>query len=286
MTVTPSQLRDIPLFHNIDDAFLQRLIDVFQVEKLSKGAVLFEAGKAATRLLILVEGSVELRNDGEVLFTLHPIAPIGELGALTGLKRNTTAVVVEPSVVWSIERDKLMTFFERHPEVAFPFYRNLLQVVSDKIRRDEKRIAEMRRNIVRTQKAMKKVRDFVLDSEESVLSEPVFETLQDLIEHNRKSHYMVEPAHTLVASVRYDDGKVVPVLELSDGWAHLPPNGLAKGDSWSAVLVLPTGEIPLSGTVDEVGDEGAMIKLDMLIDEYQEKLTDYLTRVHMLDFVV
>ncbi len=52
------------------------------------------------------------------------------------------------------------------------------------------------------------------------------------------------------------------------------------------MLVLPGREIPVSGTIDAVDDHGALVKLDLLIDEYAAALQDYLTRLQMLDFVV
>ena len=56
---------------------------------------------------------------------------------------------------------------------------------------------------------------------------------------------------------------------------------------WTGVLVVPTDEILLSGSVlRETADNGTVLKLDKPIDEYKAKLDDYTTRVQLLDFVV
>jgi CRP/FNR family cyclic AMP-dependent transcriptional regulator len=289
MPITPSDLRAIPLFQDISDAHLEALMDVFVRETIPAGKELFHAGDPPQQLLLLVSGEVVLREGDEVRFRLRPIAPIGELGAITGLRRYTTAVTAETSEIWSIPTAKLMDFFREHGEVAFPFYHNLLSVVSDKVRRDERRIREMRSNIVRTQKAMKRIRDLILEAEDTPLSKPIFEAIEDLIEHNRRWHYQVEPARTLLASVRLDDGTLVPVHEMSDAWmkiGKLPGNPPKEGEHWTGVLVLPSSEIPISGTVEAVEPGAVAVKLDMLIQEYAAELEDYLTRLHMLDFVV
>ena len=86
-----------------------------------------------------------------------------------------------------------------------------------------------------------------------------------------------------------DDGTKVPVVEMSDGWLQLAkdaPGATEVGKHWSAVLILPSGEIPISGTVESANEAGVVIKLDLLIREYAATLEDYLTRLHMLDFVV
>jgi CRP/FNR family cyclic AMP-dependent transcriptional regulator len=79
------------------------------------------------------------------------------------------------------------------------------------------------------------------------------------------------------------------VHEMSDAWmkiGKLPGNPPKEGEHWTGVLVLPSSEIPISGTVEAVEPGAVAVKLDMLIQEYAAELEDYLTRLHMLDFVV
>jgi CRP-like cAMP-binding protein len=286
-TPSPTELRAIPLLKGLTDAHLNELVAAFERVELAPGSVLFEPGTAPTHLYILLRGEVALEERGEPRFVLTPIAPIGELGSVTGLERSTRAVTTQASEVLRIGTAALADFFEKNGDVAFPFYHNLLGIVADKVRRDTRRIEEMRDNIVRTQKAMKKLRDLVLEAEETPLSKAVFETLEDLIEHNRRAHYLVEPVEKLPASVRLDDGTVAAVRALSNDLLRLArtAGAPAKGSHWSGVLVLPGKEIPVSGTIEAL-DETVLVKLDLLIDEYAAALADYLTRVQMLDFVV
>lgn len=289
MAVSPSDLRTIPLFQDISEEHLTSLLGVFERRQHDKDEILFRAGDNPTDLLLLVRGEVALFEGDTVRFRLRPIALIGELGAITGLRRYTTARITEPSEIWRIPTQSLLDFFETHGDVAFPFYHGLLGIVANKVRRDARRIEEMRANIVRTQKAMKRMRDLVLESEDTALSKPIHDTLEELIERNRRWHYLVEPAKSLQARVRFDDGSMAPVVEMSDGWLLLDNSASGAhevGAHWSAVLVLPSGEIPISGTVESTDDKGIMIALDLLIREYAATLEDYLTRLHMLDFVV
>ncbi len=289
MAVSPSDLRTIPLFKDITDAHLEALRGACELKKVPAGEVLFEAGSAPGELLVLTSGEVSLEEEGNPRFRLTPIAPIGELGAITGSKRTTTAIATQPSEILRIEVAQLMDFFEKNGDVAFPFYHNLLGIVADKVRRDTRRLEEMRANLIRTQRAMKRLRDVVLESEETPLSKTVCETLEDLIEHNRRAHYLVEPTRSLSCSVRLDGGALAEVSEISDGWLRIgrvPDPRPAQGQHQSYVLVLPGGEIPISGSVEAIDSGGVLLKLDMLIEGYAAILQDYLTRVQMLDFVV
>jgi CRP-like cAMP-binding protein len=300
MTVRPSDLHAIPLFHGITDDHLADLLGACERVPLAAGEVLFEAGSEPAHLLLLTQGEVVLHEPqspaGEPRFRLSPIAPIGELGAVTGLKRNTTAVATQPSEVLRVGVADLRQFFERRGDVAFPFYHNLLNIVADKVRRDTHRLEEVRANLIRSQKGMKRLLVLVLESEETPLSRTVCETLEELIESNRRVHYLVEPTSTLTSWVRLDAGTTVPVLEISDSLMRIaappvpsgsvPPGTPAAGTEWSGVLITPAGEVPVSGKVENADAAGALIKLDMFIEQYAAVLRDYLTRVQMLDFVV
>jgi CRP/FNR family transcriptional regulator, cyclic AMP receptor protein len=290
MTVRPSDLHAIPLFHGITDDHLAELMGAFERLSVGSGEILFEAGSAPTHFWLLVGGEVALQEPGatgEPRFRLNPLAPIGELGAVTGTRRSTTAVATQPSEIWRIGVGALTEFFEKHGDVAFPFYHNLLSIVADKVRRDERRLDEMRANLIRTQKRMKRMLEAVLESEETPLSKELAETLEDLIEHNRSIHYMAGPSRTLASTVRLDGGAIVAVQEISGGLLRLAKSDAvpAVGREWSGVLVTPGGEVPVSGKVEADGDS-KLIRLDLLIDQYAAVLRDYLTRVQMLDFVV
>lgn len=288
MTVAPSALRKIPLFANITDEHLSQLVRACKTRSVDGGEVLFQAGTVSDRFLILTEGEISLREGAEERFRLKPIAPVGELGALARLERRTTAVAATRAEVLEMPVADLMQFFEDHGDVAFPFHYNLIRVVADKIRRDTRRTEEMRRNLMTTQKAMKRMRDALLEGEDTPLHKQLFDEIEALIEQNKKGHYLVEPAEALPTSVRLDDGSIVAVKAMSKDWLHLPTSSSAPkhGSHWSGVLMLPEREIAVSGTVDGADDGGMHIRLDMLIDDYNRAVEDHLTRLQMLDFVL
>jgi CRP/FNR family cyclic AMP-dependent transcriptional regulator len=288
MTIRAEDIRVVPLFRDISADHLGTLTGAFEREKYPAGHVLFRVGDVPTHFLLLVRGEVILKEAGDDRFLLLPVAPIGELGSMTGLPRSTEAVAATDVEIWSIAVPSLMQLFQRHGDVAFRFYRNLLGVVAEKIHHDRRRMNERRENLIRTQKRMKELRELVLSSRETEISKPVFEALDELIEHNRRAHYRVIPPPALPSSVRMEDGSTARVLELSDGYlkVELPAAGWAKDAEWAAVLVLPAREILVSGHVIRAGADGVVMKLDLLIDEYRTALQDYLTRLQMLDFVV
>lgn len=289
MTVRPDDLRTIPLFRGITHEHLNELLAALEKQEHPEGATLFRAGDLADRFVLLTEGEIALLDGDEVKFRVRAIAPVGELGSVSGLVRNVTAVATSPVQVLSIASDKLLAFFERSGDIAFPFYHNLLGISADKISRDIRHINELTENVVRTQKAMKSLRELVLSNPETEISKAVCDMLDDCIEHNRRAHYRVSPSAAFPATVRFDDGSTVNVLEVSD--THLclacKADRLVVNDGeWAAVLIVPNGEIPVAGAIKREAGDTVVIALDEFAEPIRSQFQDFLTRLQMLDFVV
>jgi CRP/FNR family transcriptional regulator, cyclic AMP receptor protein len=283
-------LRTIPLFRGFADADLVGIAKEFQP---AKPGVLFDLGHPAKSFYVLTSGEVTLDQPGDDVYRLRPPALIGELGGLAGLTRNGRAVASEDAVVWELEQRTVQRFFAENQELGVRFLVNLLEMVADKIHRDQRRLADMRGNLVRTQKALKQLRELVLDAPETPISAPVHDTLDQLIVHNRRVNYRVEPPPALASTVRLDAGPAA-VIELSRTHVTLeiPESDTAevpKLGTWlSGVAQLAGAEIPVSGKVMRSSPETRRItiELDLLLDEYVAVLEGYLTRVQLLDILV
>jgi CRP-like cAMP-binding protein len=243
----------------------------------------------ATHFELLTKGEVCLEESPTTKFDLRPVSPLGELGALTGIPRSTTATATTDVEVLSVPVGDLLGFFDAHADIGLAFYKNLLGVVSDKVRRDRRRLDEMRANIIRTQKTMKQMRETVLAAAETEISKPLFESLDQLIDNNRRANYRVSPAPGYAAQVRLDNGHMAQVLEVSEGYLKVEGKTAdltADPSYWAGVLVMPSAEILVSGTVLREDSAGVVVKLDTLVDEFKAKLDDYSVRLQLLDYVV
>lgn len=286
MAVRTADLQRLPLFRGMNDAQLERLLGVFRAESVPAGKALFRAGEVATHLRILVEGEVRLAEEGAAPMTLRATTVIGELGALTATPRNATATTATACEFLAVEGEKLLAFFDAHPDLALAFHKNLLAAVADKLRRDKARADQMRGNLIKTQKAMKELREFIFASPETAISARVAEVLDEHIQRNRRAGYRVSPTAAYPATLRFADGRTADVLELSNGYVKVATAAFADAAHVAAALVLPTGDILVSGSVERVDAGAALVKLDSIIDEYLPRLEGYVTQLQLLDYVV
>lgn len=288
MGPSASELQTIPLFHGFADAELAALGGLFERVEVDPQKPLFDVGEESDDLYLLTAGEVVLDRPDDDTFKLSPPALIGELGALTQIVRSTRATVSAGSTVWSLDAKKLQAFFASNQELGLRFLVNLLNVVADKVHRDQARMADMRKNLITTQKELKRLRELVLETEETPVSAPIHDALDNLITHNRRVNYRVEPPPALAAKLRLDDAGTVDVIDISRTHVTVktPPQAPAV-DAWLAgVLQLAGTEIPISGRTTRVGNGRMTIALDLLIDEYAAILEGYLTRAQLLDVLV
>jgi len=285
MGPTASELRTIPLFHGFEDEELTEIGQLFG-PVTPGGKPLFDVGEPATTLYLLTKGEVVLDRPGDDVFKLSPPALIGELGALTGLPRSTRASVTDGSTVWSLPAKKIQAYLADHQELGVRFLVNLLQTVADKVHRDQVRLADMRSNLVSTQKELKRLREVVLEADETPISAPVHDTLDKLITHNRRVNYRVEPPPTLAAHCRIDNA-TAPIADISRTHltVTLPADPPAVGTWLSGVAHLAGTEIPVSGRVHRIAGKKMTLELDMMIDEFVGTLEGYLTRAQLLDIL-
>ena len=286
MGPSPSELRTIPLFQGFSDEELGDVGDLFIRVESRGGQPLFDVQEPATDFYLLTKGEVVLDRPGDDVFRLRPPALIGELGALTGLPRSTRATVQPGAEVWALSAKKIQTFLADHQELGVRFLVNLLGVVADKVHRDQSRMADMRSNLIGTQKELKRLRELVLEAPETPLSAPVHDTLDKLITHNRRVNYRVEPPPALAAHVRFDQG-IAAVADISRTHVtvHVPFEPPASGTWVSGVAHLAGTEIPISGRVMRVAERKITIELDLMIDEFVAALEGYLTRAQLLDIL-
>ena len=155
MSLTPQELRSIPLLNALTDDKLELLAGVFTKVDLPAGETLFEVGRPATAVYLLAAGEITIYEGEKVRMRLRPPACVGELGVLASMTRNTTGVVSEPAEVWKVSRADLMGFFaDNAADIGLPFYQSLVDILWHNLRRDQVRLAYMRLTIIRTQKAM------------------------------------------------------------------------------------------------------------------------------------
>lgn len=287
-TILPSLVQEVPLFAGFEEEDLRDLLGIFQRQTFDRGESVSEPGEPSRFLRVLISGRLSVQDETGEVMHICPPAPVGELNALAGEAHSLAVVATESASLLAAPAEALQAYLLARPQMSMVLHQNLLQFASVKMSRDRRRLREMRSNIVKTQHAMKRMRAALSTGEDTPLHAELFDELEQLIEQNRKIHYLVEPSRIVPTEVHLSDGAIRKVTALSPEWLHLsnPSPELSAGQEFRATLRMNRAEIPVSGRVVRVDSKEARVNLDELIPEYRSSLQDHLAKVQLFDTVL
>lgn len=127
--------RQYPLLAGLPEEFLQTLTDSLGKRSFAKGMILYHKGSPGQRLYLIESGRVRIFaiSDGghEVTLNIHgPGESFGELALLDGGLRSASAMALEKTATYTLERQVFLDLFETHPVLA----RHTLNLVAQRLR--------------------------------------------------------------------------------------------------------------------------------------------------------
>lgn len=88
----PDYLKRIPLFSSLSEKALKTVAVFASETSVSAGKRLVHVGDYSYELIVIESGTADVIKDGEVVASLGPGEVFGEMGMLTGAKRNADVV--------------------------------------------------------------------------------------------------------------------------------------------------------------------------------------------------
>ena len=125
-----AQLQLTPYFAGLDAATLHRLADLATWHEYAPGAIIFLEGDANTGLYTVHTGWVKVVKfslDGreQVLRYFGPGEVFNEIGIFLARPNPATAIALEQSVLWQLERAVLQPLLTTHPELLLHVMANM-----------------------------------------------------------------------------------------------------------------------------------------------------------------
>lgn len=137
-------LLTIPFFALFSIPDLQMLIDNGDARVHPENSILFQRGDNLTSLYVLLDGEVELsamvQGQPCVLEVLGKNAILGDAAIFSGDASDLTARTRTPSLLLTVRKEALLALINRR----FDLQRHILSVMSQKLRGQIKRIAELK----------------------------------------------------------------------------------------------------------------------------------------------
>lgn len=120
----------VPIFSELDDLTLEKIVNIGTQKIFEKNEVILLEEDTGTALFIILKGKVKITrssSDGrEVILTiLSDNDFFGEMAILDGLTRSATAIALETSELFHIQRNDFLNLLREHPEISIAMLREL-----------------------------------------------------------------------------------------------------------------------------------------------------------------
>ncbi|MCA9869188.1 MAG: Crp/Fnr family transcriptional regulator [Anaerolineae bacterium] len=128
-------LRNAPIFESLNDSELEALAASLKQRVFARGVVIFHKGSPGNSLYLIERGKVRifiLSDSGqEITINVHgPDECFGELALLDGLPRSASAVSLDRTTSYVLQREDFLATLESHPGMA----RAILALLSSRVR--------------------------------------------------------------------------------------------------------------------------------------------------------
>jgi len=141
-------LKGSKLGHELSDQELDTLAALIAFRNLADGEVLVAEGTSDNHLYVLLEGALGVvRSAGKpeavTLFTLTAGDLIGELSFIDATPHYASVVAIGPARVFGLEREKLESLLDSHPQVVYRVMRSIVRTTHQIQRRLSMQSAEL-----------------------------------------------------------------------------------------------------------------------------------------------
>ena len=138
MPLDAQMLGSVPIFQLLDDSELAELAAHIDEMSYRANQTIFKAGDPGVNMQILLQGKVQtyLTDDDGKQIVVSEIGKgemFGELSLLDSEPRSASAVALEPTLTFIIDRDDLIRLFSRKPEAAL----DIMATLGSRIRKTD-----------------------------------------------------------------------------------------------------------------------------------------------------
>ena len=139
--IKKEQLEQTELFGELKAYVWEELLKITKERSFVDGDVIFTEGDASTELYMLFKGEVEIQIKiapqlGEsTVYVVRPYDVFGEFAFVDPKLRSATARCIKDSILGVIQRSDFEELVKKFPTVGLNFYRTLVRLLSDRLRR-------------------------------------------------------------------------------------------------------------------------------------------------------
>lgn len=142
-------LREEIIFSLFDDEDIEKIAPFFELNKYSKGDVVFKEDDPGDFVGLVVSGKLEVKKQTEfegkqvIIALLSKGALVGELSIFDRHKRSATVEAVDETTMLIMRNDKLDALMQEYPCTGIKILKGLLKILSLRLRKATERLTHI-----------------------------------------------------------------------------------------------------------------------------------------------
>ena len=139
-------LKKIPVFEIFDEEGFRNLIKISRLNKYNSGQTIMKEGETDTHMYFLVQGTVEITKNGQVVATLRRRGDVfGEMGAIDAAPRSASAYAKEDTLCMSTDFLAIEKFAGNDKiYLAYVCYRIFSEILVDRLRKTTEELMKLK----------------------------------------------------------------------------------------------------------------------------------------------
>lgn len=144
-------VREIPVFHGLDDEDVARLLDASEMLHVPAGETIIRENQRDRHLYFLIDGQVGIAKENVKLCELRRLGDFfGEISVIDSKCRSATVTAKRDCLLLRLDMDAVdMDDLRGQSHVLAVIYRAFSQVLADRLRRMNDELLYLRREVVR-----------------------------------------------------------------------------------------------------------------------------------------
>lgn len=135
-------IEKIPMFSRVGATNAAAVLQVCEFRALEVGGYLCKVREPSDEMAVLLSGRLGVYTDGDVeIATIEPVAPVGEMGLITGQPRSATVCALEKSSLLVLRKPAFERLMRHNVQICRQVYGNVIQILA--IRVDDGRLRQI-----------------------------------------------------------------------------------------------------------------------------------------------